>query len=87
MGEELGVGEEFLGGHAKRIECRGERLVGRRQDGERSRAAERLDESSSLNCGYQRRVIFGIDSVIDNGLGWIHRCATYHLGLLCGYFS
>ena len=67
--------------HRARRQLR-ERLVGRREDRERTLALERVDEAGRLHRGDERRVVLRVDRVVDDVLRGIHRRAADHRGHL-----
>ena len=56
----------------------GEGGVGRREDGERTLARQRVDQAGGLDRGDQRGVVLRIDRVLDDVLGRIHGGAADH---------
>ena len=56
--------------------------VGRREDREGTGALQRIDEARGLHRRDERRVVLGVDRVLDDVLAGIHRGAADHLGHL-----
>ena len=55
-----------------------EGLVGRREDGEGTRARQGVDEACGLDRGDQGGVVLGIGGVLNDGLARIHGRAAHH---------
>ena len=59
-----------------------ESFIGRREDSERPCPLKRLHQTGGLDGGNQRRMVFGVDGVLNDVLGRIHRSAADRDGLL-----
>src|SRR5262249_57455048 len=84
-GQELGKGglvlgvEEIVDGAGRQL---AERRVGRREDRERTRALQRVDQAGRLHGCNQRGVVLRVHRVLDDVLRRIHRRAADLDGLL-----
>jgi hypothetical protein len=61
LAEEVGVGEELLGGHAQRLERGGKRVVGGREDDRRGGDVANVDVAERAERGVERlQVALGV---------------------------
>ena len=63
----------------------GEGLIGRRENGERPLPFQRLDEAGGLDRRDKRRVVLGVDGVLDDVFRGVHGRAADHRVLGIGH--